>query len=360
MRTASSTTASMVSTSTAAAAPSTSSSNQKFEARRSNKAASAAVKADGATWRERLAVCEGVTDDGQPSLKIRSYYRNHATRERVWDEPPSGASEIIFSTAEMRKIAEQHMKELQLTLDLIPPDVNLDNNDNDAKKSKQGNKKNNGIFGRFKRKDKEKPTLKDDSKDLNLQRAIARSMVEQHGGMGFGMGFGNDEPIVYYDPEAGLDALADASGASSLSATLMQIQQQEQDDIALAQALSMSTREAAAAIPQQQNENISEDEMMQKAIEASRLEALASFPGSIKNDNGGISDNLSPFDPYSPHADGSSPTSSTKKTPPPSPPAPASESSPPQKLEADQGLKNKPASRVFGGRKKMEVKAGVV
>jgi hypothetical protein len=344
-----STTASSTAASTTPASISASTKNQEFEARRSNKATNAAVKADGATWKERLAVCEGVTDDGQPVLKIRSYYRNHLSRDRVWDEPPSGASEVVFATAEMRKHAEQQMKELQLTLDLIPPDFNSTNNNavsNGGDSKPKGKIKNNGgIFGRFKRKDKEKPTLKDDSKDLNLQKAIARSMLEQHGGYVEC----DDEPVIYYDPEAGLDALADASsgGGLSMSATLRQIEQQEQDDMALAQALSMSAREAAAS-------PMSEDEMLQRAIEASRFESLAVV----------VSDNLSPFDPYSPHAAKSSPTtssSSSKKTPPP-PAAPpvAGESSPPQKLEADQGLKNKPASRVFEGRKKMEVKAGVV
>jgi hypothetical protein len=344
-----STTASSTAASTTTAAFALPASNQKFEARRSNKASNAAVKADGATWKERLAVCEGVTDDGQPVLKIRSYYRNPLSRERIWDEPPSGASEVVFATAEMRKHAEQQMQELQLTLDLIPPDVSMNTASSPADSKQKGKKNNGNFFGRFKRKDKEKPTLKDDSKDLNLQKAIARSMLEQHGGYAGGMGFGDDEPVIYYDPDAALDALADAGGGGlSMSATLRQIEQQEQDDMALAQALSMSAREAAAAASP-----MSEEEMLQKAIEASRLESSLT-----------VSDNtLSPFDPYSPHAAESSPTiSSSKKTPPPAAPpvAAAAESSPPQKLEADQGLKNKPASRVFGGRKKMEVKAGVV
>jgi len=47
-------------------------------------------KADGDAWQETLAVCEMAG-----KLTIRSYYTNQRTRERKWDEPPSGASRVL-------------------------------------------------------------------------------------------------------------------------------------------------------------------------------------------------------------------------------------------------------------------------
>jgi hypothetical protein len=185
------------------------------------------TQSDGDTWQERIAVCESATLDGKPKLLMRSYYRNQRTDERNWDEPPSGASQIKHATSEMRQKAELQMKELQLTLEMIPddPDVQAD-----AKIEKK--KKSGGLFGRLRGNKKEKKYLPE-SKDLNLQKAIARSMSEQNG-----LGSAN-EPVVYYDPEA---SEPDLDGA-----------------LALAKALSMT--------------ELTEDEMLQQAIEASRLES---------------------------------------------------------------------------------------
>ena len=93
-----------------------------YQARRSNKTGRNTVASDGAIWKERLTVCEGVTDDGNPKITVRSYYRNQVTQERVWDEPPSGASEVIFASSEQRKRADLQKQEMQLTLDQLPPD----------------------------------------------------------------------------------------------------------------------------------------------------------------------------------------------------------------------------------------------
>lgn len=120
---------------------------------------------DGDVWCERVTVCETATKTGQPKLILRSYYRNRRTDERVWDEPPSGASRVKHATAEMRARGEQKLQELRLTLDMIP------NEHNSGMLLKK--KKKRGFFGLFQRKDRESV---EDSKDLNLQKAIALSM----------------------------------------------------------------------------------------------------------------------------------------------------------------------------------------
>ena len=210
-----------------------------YEARRSNKTTHTSVKSDGAVWKERLAVCESVTAAGLPKLTVRSYYRNQTTQERVWDEPPSGASEIIFATSEQRKKADVKKQSMQLTLDEIPSE---ENNGVPATTTPTP-KKPKGWLGRFQKKTKERPQLRDESKDLNLQRAIALSVAEANGK---NTAFDADPVILYDDSEGGYAASNDED---------------------LAMALSMSTESW-------QPTGLSEDEMLQQALEASRLDVM--------------------------------------------------------------------------------------
>jgi hypothetical protein len=54
-------------------------------------------------------------NNGHVKMKIRSYYSNRRTGERVWDEPPSGARKIVPATEEMRKMAEVQLREMHIT-----------------------------------------------------------------------------------------------------------------------------------------------------------------------------------------------------------------------------------------------------
>ena len=221
-------------------------SSAELPARQSQKVAVDLSASDGDTWHERIAVCESATKEGKPKLLLRSYYRNSRTNEKAWDEPPSGASQIKHATPDMRQKAELQMQELQLTLELIPDDTDAGATTTSDGADKK-NKAKGGLFGRFRGnrtgKKKEKVYLSE-SKDLNLQKAIARSMADQRGS---GAG---DEPVVYYDPEAnGTD---------------------HDEALEMAKALSMSEAGGAG--------NMTEDEMLQQALEASRLDAAGSAP----------------------------------------------------------------------------------
>jgi len=286
-----------------------------YEPRRSNKTTGVKINADQAVWKERLAVCESVTDDGLPKLTIRSYYRNQFTQERVWDEPPSGASEIIFASTEQRKKADLQKQEMQLTLDELPPDVVAASSQHsssassslDDKKKAANTPNKKGVFGRFK-KTKERPMLQDDCKDLNLQRAIALSVAEANGK--HPVAFDSD-PVTLHDLEA-------------------MPRRTDEDDVALAKALSMS-------VEQLQPSGMTEDELLQQALEASRLDEHR----------------VPCFDPYAPEASIQAPRRSTA--------AQSLES--PHKMESDEGKKKPGRSmkrRVFGGRKTIANKAGVV
>jgi hypothetical protein len=213
-----------------------------YAPRRSHRVSTNLAQSDGDVWQEKLAVCEGVTPTGEPRLIIRSFYRNTRTKDRVWDEPPSGAGTVLHATSEMRKAAEIQKEELQLTLEMIPPDE-----DNDNKINEKSKKEKKSIFGRFRKKKEHKQVST--SKDLNLQRAIARSMADQKFGS-------SDEPIVYYDGESsGMQGTAD----------------DDDEDIALAKALSMS--EAGA---QHDSVTLMEEEMFQRALAQSQTESQQS------------------------------------------------------------------------------------
>ena len=111
--------------------------NDGFVARRSNRVTDSKFnQSDGDTWQETLAVCE-IND----VLCIRSYYTNRRTDQRVWDEPPSGASNIKEASEEMRKMAKVQLSEMKIVTGQV---------DDLAEVKKKG-----GIGGLFRRKNKD-------------------------------------------------------------------------------------------------------------------------------------------------------------------------------------------------------------
>lgn len=247
--------------------------------RRSNRVAADLTPSDGDVWQERLAVCEGVTPDGEPRLLIRSFYRNARTQERVWDEPPTGAATVRHATSEMRKTAELEREELRLTLDMIPPE------DEQTATTKIGNssslKEKKGFLSRFRKKKEQKQV--ETAKDLNLQRAIALSMADQA-----------------RIPHVDFDGVMDTGGRKPS-------ENADDEDIALAKALSMS--EALANSYVDQSPSLNEEEMFQRALEQSQkcsnsnndAMGVASMPKQFEESFSSIVDNPLPsvneFDP---------------------------------------------------------------
>ena len=236
------------------------------------------VQGDGDTWQETLAVCEA--PDGS-KLLIRSYYQNVRNGKRVWDEPPSGASQINPATDEMRRMAQLQMQEMQVVTgkveDTDAPPSSSKSKKGDSNKPKKG-KGVGGFFFRRKKdandsKEKDKRSIQyksgskllaknkrhnqsnvDETNDLRLQEAIARSIAEAQG--------------IPYSP--GDQEMLLSQGPSST---------QEDEELEIAKALSMSEAEATkkvsanngASWPPQ--DETSEDIMLQAALEESKREA---------------------------------------------------------------------------------------
>jgi hypothetical protein len=231
--------------------------------------------ADGDTWIEKLAVVEGTGN----TLHIRSYFRNIRTRQRVWDEPPSGASHIVHATATMHRDAQEKLQELQTTLSMIPLDPEdeegngpgLDSNTGSpaaavAESTSKGSVRKVGLFRRFRLgsggNDKSALakrnglTTKDDAKDLNLQKAIARSLADN-------ALEADNRAFVYYDPEE--------------HATPYQSDQlSDEDAMAMAIALSLSNSfDQESKVNEHERSLESEEALLERAIEESRQLANA-------------------------------------------------------------------------------------
>uniref|UniRef100_A0A7S2VBC6 Uncharacterized protein n=1 Tax=Entomoneis paludosa TaxID=265537 RepID=A0A7S2VBC6_9STRA len=382
-----------------AAAPDTTTSGMAgvYQARPSQRTVGMEINHDGVVWKERLAVVEGVTPEGNPQLHLRSYFRDATTHERVWDEPPSGASHVEFATPAMRNFAQEQMRELQFTLDLIPPDSTTTAPPGDTTSNKKkGFFRRPGVF-----KKKEKATLQDESKDLNLQRAIALSMADQQGpskktGRQHKRGasnasWGGDDPRILFDSEFSQPVKSGGTRSTTTTATT-----QEEEDLAMAKALSLSAAEQGPAptkatttktaplkepLPHQKqqapprnqqnnhktsNPSLTEDEMLQLAIEQSKQDMYGVQPveSQSKPSTAG-SQLIGPYDPYSSkHVNSPTTRSSTPTTDVMS----SSEGQPElhkiQDATTEPLDRKKPARslsrRMFGGRKRMEAQAGVL
>ena len=205
-------------------------------ARQSSRVGVTPGTSDGAVWQEKLTVCEGTTTTGQPQVFVRSYYRNLETLEKAWDEPPSGASAILHATAAERQEFETQRTQLELTLQSIP-------DEDDIEEAANRNKAKKGFFGRFRKKNSEV----DASKDVHLQKAIARSIREQKG----------DASALDDDVEL----------AMALSMSVHDNNHEDSEQAMFERALARSQRERT-------NRNTEEDRALQEALERSKYEQL--------------------------------------------------------------------------------------
>lgn len=192
------------------------------------------IQADGDTWREMMAVCEapeGTNENENGQLVIRSYYQNSRTGERVWDEPPSGATNIIPASDEVRRMATIQLDELHVVK-------------KGGKKTPQKKKTlMDRLFGNNKKKEKKKRgrieykpgsqmyanKAKQDTEDALMQEAIAASIAESKG-----------ETYVRPPQEQQSSLEEEMAMAQALS---MSAAERDAEENALAHALSLSVAE---------------------------------------------------------------------------------------------------------------------
>jgi hypothetical protein len=200
------------------------------------------IEADGDTWQELMAVCEAESGGESGNLAIRSYYQNDRTNERVWDEPPSGATRIVPANEEMRRMAQMQLNEMHL----IVPDK--------KEKKKKGLLKK--VFG------KKKKQNEGDPKELpKIQYKPNSQMYAKR---------------ALQDTEEGLiEAAIIASITECQDGTLSHTQgmtKEEEEQLAMATALSMSEVQGASEDQHQSEERESEEEMLARVMEQSKIE----------------------------------------------------------------------------------------
>lgn len=240
----------------------TSTAAETLAARRSTRVAADKYTHDGDSWQETLAVCEmPAIKSGEVKMKIRSYYSNKRTGDRVWDEPPSGASRVLPATEEMRKMAELQLEEMQITFGTAlneqpkengnkrrtslglfkkrtkasPSTTTADSNVYSPKykvKYKPGS-----ILSGIKKKPPQKVRQHDDSLDPEVQKAIALSMNTS------ATSIAGEEPVI----------------RSEVSF--------RDDEFDMVMAMSLSEAEFQK---KNNNNNMSEEEMLQRALVESR------------------------------------------------------------------------------------------
>mmetsp|Transcript_7435 Transcript_7435/g.14068 ORF Transcript_7435/g.14068 Transcript_7435/m.14068 type:complete len:119 (+) Transcript_7435:1091-1447(+) len=75
------------------------------------------VSCDNDTWTEYLTIVEVSRSDRRRNsfeLQIRSFFESKATGQKVWGEPPTGATRVLWATEEMKKMAHEQMSDLQV------------------------------------------------------------------------------------------------------------------------------------------------------------------------------------------------------------------------------------------------------
>lgn len=271
-----------------------------FGPRRSTRVSTKKYSHDGDSWQEKLAVCEmPKTPSGTIKMTIRSYYSNQRSGERVWDEPPSGASRVLPATEEMRKMAEIQLQEMQISFGgIAEPEskekpkkkgffrrAKVEKEDADTRHGKIQYKP--GSFLSRVKKESSNKIERDDTLDPELQKAIALSMADG----GYQRAEANQdpsEPVIrsevnhYRDDEETL-AMAMALSLSELESS--QVRLSEDEDGLLQRTLKESKRVSSSskvkAELSQTYVPLTEEEMFQRALEASKRATSSSKVASL-------------------------------------------------------------------------------
>ncbi len=229
------------------------------------------IQADGDTWQEYLAVSERVnkfnsneskrgglsslfgkknknknshktsSDNDSSNLIIRSYFQNRRTGRKVWDEPPSGASKIVPASEEMRRMAELQLSELYVK---TTPSNGIEDlyESNDSSKTK----------------DKKKKSFLGKGNNSGAEKSSAGGSV-------------SSGRRIRYKPDSSLNTTRPAPGAGG-SRTLNDRQLQEAIERSMIESYGGSPGSSGAVAGNAE----SEEEILRRVLEESRLEALSS------------------------------------------------------------------------------------
>lgn len=308
-----------------------------LEARPSQRVGGQRIEGDGDTWQETLAVCEAPSSKPKNStssagkLIIRSYFQNNRSGKRVWDEPPSGASQILPATEEMRRMAEMQLAELHLVTGQTQSQLQTQSQTQSHSQDSEPRKRRS-FFGFGKKKEKDKghttqtkirykpgsalltiaPGNDRGDSDAQLQEAIARSLAESQG-IPYN---GNVATLPIDDDELAMAKALSLSAAQESGETEEQLLARVLEESRIEDAIQRGAYHAALSEPEYMHVQLHSDWNDQDKKPAARQTPA---PSTLKQPPG-ISDQLLPSS-SNPHAAVSTPTSNDR-SPPRSPVSP--------------------------------------
>lgn len=191
--------------------------NTEFQPARSTRVTSA-IEALEDKWVEYLTICEIVNPrTNKNELEIRSFFESTATKEKVWDEPPSGALNTVWASDEAKEMATAQILDLQL---IKANETEVTGPDESQKKKKFSIK---NIFKR---------------KNITIRAPEGRMVYKPGSNMDLFVGKSRTEADSVVDEQLQL-ATSESLRIEGERVTDM-ISTEEDEDIALAIALSIS------------------------------------------------------------------------------------------------------------------------
>lgn len=199
---------------------------------------STVLTSDNDIWTEYLAVVEMLDPtkrNGKYHLQIRSFFESSNTGKKAWDEPPSGATNIIWASEEARNLAELQLKDVKIIDHGNSVALGMDNSktlqaeptnsDTSDKKPKSWKGKINSLF---------KKNKKDSSSDYNKSFTYEKSSYTDV----FSAKSKNSKPKDEMDIN---DVNLQIAMAESIAKTEAKVPlSTEDEDLEMAKALSLS------------------------------------------------------------------------------------------------------------------------
>ena len=225
--------------------------------------ASAAASARVAEDADRAAAAAAAAEEEEeeeegaaPALALRSYFQSGRTGQRVWDEPPSGASNVVFATEEVRRMAEVQMRDLQVS---GPATVRAASAAAGAASAEAGRGSGSGrpkVLGRFrvgprKRRGAGAGADADGSRTPPAEAAAtpAPRIVYKPGTVPYGASAAHEESAMERDTRLALalSISGEDGGLGPSERERVRVREEEEQMVAMAMAISLSEAEAKRA-----------------------------------------------------------------------------------------------------------------
>jgi hypothetical protein len=122
-----------------------------YKPQQSTRISATDITSDNDTWTEYLTIVEVPRRDKRNTfeLQVRSFFESKATGEKVWGEPPTGATRIFWATEEMKQMAHEQMCDL-MAVDTTTQagEGGLKDDDDDDEKDEEGKEEEEEEKGR--------------------------------------------------------------------------------------------------------------------------------------------------------------------------------------------------------------------